>query len=315
VPPKDDKGESTTEVAGAETAAAPAKDDSTPDEKGAETAAEEKISLASTIRAIEVSGQPVGRFRTMGELVDAARLCVQAQVASGATEPANVERDFALVVLGLLDRKMWGELVAALSSVGGGGSASSSTPSTGDDDTIKRWVPLLGAAGQAWTALPAERSTVFRAIALPGTDLTGYKRHLARLIPSRQVTWRGLVWCTLDRRVAMARFRNWDGAGVVFKIRALSARRMHGFSWLAGEETEPELYEALLGPSTPFQVQGLFELNEANLRLEVALDAQLAGSFTLPSEVRPVPLDQEEALQRRWLLVVLEELPARARGA
>merc|ERR1712232_430087 len=113
----------------------------------------------------------------------------------------------------------------------------------------------------------------------------------------------------------MARFRNWDGAGVIFKIRALTARRMHGYSWVAGEEKDPELYEALLGPSTQLQVQGLYELTDANLRHEVPLDAQLAGPFTLPTEVRPTPLAQEEALKRRWLLVVLEELPARAVGA
>merc|ERR1712187_1094792 len=215
--------------------------------------------------------------------------------AAGADVAKDVTHAFAMFVLSLLGPKSWAELRIALGS---------NIDSSAATDARKRWGPLLGEVGEAWRSLPTERSTVFRTIMLEGSDLSGYKAQLELVAPMQLMTWDGLSYGTLDRRVATYKLR--DSVGIVYKIHALSARKLHEFSWVAGEEANSTLQEALLAPRTQFQARGFFELNDLSLRHDVPLDAKLAGPFALASEFQSTPLTLEEALKKRRVLVVLD---------
>merc|ERR1711862_542303 len=83
----------------------------------------------------------------------------------------------------------------------------------------------------------------------------------------------------------------WEGAGVVFKIHALSARRLSDYSWVAREEESPAICAALFAPGAQFESRGVFSLNDVNLRHEVQSDASLRGAaFDLKSASVPQPL-------------------------
>ncbi|CAJ1411095.1 unnamed protein product, partial [Effrenium voratum] len=183
---------------------------------------------------------PVGEFGSMKSLVAAARLLVQAKIAGGSpaeTAPGAFAL-FALTLLGaqqLVEGQPWADA-------------------------------LLQSAACAWRELPAERSVVFRAVRLKGEDLSAYRRQLELLAERRPVSWPCLTYGTLDRRLAMAYLEDWEDAALVFKIYCLTARRIHEFSWLAGENEHPVLQESLIAPGTQFESRGIFELSDVTLR-------------------------------------------------
>lgn len=258
---------------------------------GEEAEAEaEEAPLQEVLSQADLPG-PIGDFPNMKSLVAASRLLVQTKIAGGAS--GETTDAFALFALSLL-----------------GGSALRELNESCAKNETKGWAPsLLRAAASAFRALPAERSVVFRAVRLTGETLAAYRSQLELFAPRRPVSWACPCFGTRDRRVAAAYLDDWSDAALVFKIHCLTARRIHEYSWLAGEDQSPALHESLIAPGTQFESRGLFELSDVALRRDVPMDADLCGKdFAIREDMPLNPLPTSEAPGKRVLLVVLEEV-------
>jgi len=199
-------------------------------------------------------------------------------------------------MLRLLSAATWSELASALA---------------GNAAQLATWKPLLTASAAAWGSLPAERLWLFRCVRLPGADLSEHKELLDRLSAGWPVTWGMAVHGSLDHHVAMAGVdRGESGVAIVFKIHAVTARKINGFSWMAGEDGESSvLKEVLLAPGTLFESTGLYECTDQALRKGVPLETTRRGSsFSVVDESKLVQLPPDQVLKRRQIMVCLEEV-------
>lgn len=238
----------------------------------------------------------LGEFESPRLLVDAACLLSQMKVACGF-KPDAACHAFALFVLQMLGPRLRAEVAAALAK------------------EESSWSPLLAAAGQAWSSLPADQSIVFRAVRLDGSSMAAWKQQLDCFAVNQPVIWTGLSFVTSHRHVALAALEHWDGAGIIFKIYSLTARRMHEYSWIAHEEVNASLGTALIAPGTHFESRGLYQLSDANLRHLVQPDAELRGAeFQLKETLQPLPLEWYRLSDLQRILVILEEVPTQQQG-